>query len=100
MMNAADLPFIVAALSLAAAISALTFFILWRFKKVSTIALLTSAAAFPALLTGLAIYVGRWQPEQDPHGFITVALLGLAFLSLPVTILTTTILAKSFAHGR
>lgn len=100
MMNAASLPIIVAALALAAAITALTFFILSRFKKPSNTTLLTSAAAFPALVTALAIYISRWPPEQDPHGFIMVALLMLAFLSLPVTILTTTILAKAFARQR
>lgn len=94
-MNAADVPVVLAAVALAAPITTLTFFILSRFKNPSTTTLLSSAAAFPALVTGLAIYISRWLPEHDPHGFIMVALLVLALLSLPVTIITATILASS-----
>jgi hypothetical protein len=53
-----------------------------------------SAAALPALLMGTAAYVVICNP--DPHGLVMVGLSFVTLLSLPVTILTATLLARRF----
>ena len=82
-------------MTVAVLVTAVAFSIL-RMFKVRPIALrIASALAFPALLIVVITYVNIWNP--DPHGWIMVGLSFLAFLSLPFTILTTTLLARRFA---
>lgn len=95
MMNASDIPFLLAALTVAVVITAAAFFGLRILRIGPTAHRLMSALAFPAVLIAIIIYVEVWNP--DPHGFIMVGLGFLAFVSLPVTVLTAALLARRFA---
>ena len=95
MMNASAIPFLLAALTVAVVITAAAFFGLRILRVGPNAHRLLSALAFPAVLVAIITYVNVWNP--DPHGFIMIGLGFLAFVSLPVTILTTTLLARRFA---
>jgi len=95
MMNAGDIPFLLAAFAVAVLITAGAFFASRMLKVGPTTLRLVSALAFPALLMAIITYVNIWNP--DPHGFIMVGLGFLAFVSLPLTILTTALLTRRFA---
>lgn len=94
MMNAGDIPFLVGAIAVAVLVTALAFVVLWKLKARPTLSRLGSALAFPALLVAIIVYVEIWNP--DPHGYVMLGLGFLALVSLPFTILTTTILARRF----
>lgn len=94
-MNPSDIQFLVIALAAALFMTALTFFCL-RAVRVRSVALKAlSAAAFPAFLIAIIVYVEVWNP--DPHGFVMVTLGSLALVSLPITMLVAWSLAKRFA---
>jgi hypothetical protein len=95
MANASDLPFLLGAIALAVVVTGGMFFLLKALKANASVLRVLSASAFPGLLVAIIVYVQVWNP--DPHGFVMAALSFLALLSLPVTILTTTLLAQRFA---
>ena len=95
MMNVSDISFLLAALAVAVLVTAAAFFGLRMLRIGPRTHLLFSALAFPAVLIAIITYVEVWNP--DSHGFIMIGLGFLAFVSLPVTILTTTLLARRFA---
>ena len=94
MMNASDIPFVAAAMVVGIIVTGVAFFILRALHAGSALLKTLSALAFPALLIAIIIYVQVWNP--DPHGFIMVGLGFLAVVCLPVTILTTALLARRF----
>lgn len=95
MMNASDLPFVLAAIAIGILVTGVTFFILRALKVRSGVLRVLSASAFPALLIAIIVYVEVWNP--DPHGFVRLGLGFLALVSLPITILATAVLVRRFA---
>ena len=55
---------------------------------------LASAGAFPAFLILNILYAEIW--GRDPHGFVMIGIGSLVIASLPITILTTKLLARRF----
>jgi hypothetical protein len=96
MMNAGDLPFLIACLGAAALLTVLTFVIAEKLTSNLHTLRVVSALTAPLLIAALGIGMERWNP--DPHGWVLPALLLLAVICLPVTVLTSELLTRRLAR--
>jgi peptidoglycan/LPS O-acetylase OafA/YrhL len=90
MITGGDLPFVSAALAVAALVAAGALLAATKLGASPRLAKLIGVVAFPGIL--LAVYVALRNP--DPHGFALIAFILLALLTLPVTLLTTFLIAR------
>lgn len=96
MMSVGDLPFLLAALAGAALVTAFAFFLARLLTSNSRILRTVSGLAVPFLIAALGIGIEMLNP--DPHGWVLTALLLLAAICLPVTLLLSDFLVKRFAN--
>lgn len=96
MMSVGDLPFLLAALAGAAFVTVFAFFLVRLLTSSLRILRTVSGLAVPFLIAALAIGIETLNP--DPHGWVLTALLLLAAISLPVTLLVSDFLVRRFAN--
>jgi hypothetical protein len=98
MIGVSDLPFLLACLVGAALVSGSAFFIARLLTSKPVVWRTVGGLTAPLLIAFFGLDIEKWDP--DPHGWALPALLLLALISLPVSLLVSGLLAKRFTGGK
>lgn len=96
MLNAGNIAIVATALTATALITLLAFFFARRLTTNVRVIGLASGFLAPSLIVGIGVGLAWWNP--DPHGWVLTALLMLASLCLPISLLTSDWLIDRYAE--